>query len=54
MGEKGFFVMSQDWFSLYNHQVVVNKKYLTAEQLKALKRKPVELKHWNPIGSLAG
>ena len=53
VGEKGFFVMSQDWFRLYTHQVVVQKKYLTAEQLKALETEPVELKPWDPIGSLA-
>jgi bleomycin hydrolase len=53
-GEKGFFVMSQDWFKLYTHQVVVHKKYLSEEQLQALKQPPVELKPWDPIGSLAG
>ena len=53
VGEKGFFVMSQDWFRLYTHQVVVHKKYLTPEQLKALDMEPIELKPWDPIGSLA-
>ena len=53
VGEKGFFVMSQDWFNLYTHQVVIDKKYLTAEQLKALEETPIELKPWDPIGSLA-
>ena len=53
VGEKGFFVMSQDWFRLYTHQVVVHKKYLSDAQLKALEQPPVELKPWDPIGSLA-
>ena len=53
VGEKGFFVMSQDWFENYTHQVVVQKKYLSAEQLKALEKEPIELKPWDPIGSLA-
>ena len=53
IGEKGFFVMSQEWFKVYTHQVVVNQKYLTAEQRKALETEPVELKPWDPIGSLA-
>lgn len=53
VGEKGFFVMSADWFQYYTHQVVVRKKYLSPEQLKALEQPPVELKPWDPIGSLA-
>jgi len=53
VGEKGFFVMSQDWFGYYTHQVVVKKKYLSPEQLKALEAQPIELKPWDPIGSLA-
>ena len=53
VGEKGFFVMSQDWFGYYTHQVVVKKKYLSPEQLKALEAEPIELKPWDPIGSLA-
>lgn len=53
LGEKGFYVMSSGWFGSYVCQVVVNKKYLTAEQLKALKEKPIELEPWDPIGSLA-
>ena len=53
VGEKGFFVMSQDWFGYYTHQVVVQKKYLSPEQLKALEAEPIELKPWDPIGSLA-
>lgn len=53
VGEKGFFVMSNDWFKEYVCQVVVNKKYLSKEQLQALEKKPVELEPWDPIGSLA-
>lgn len=53
VGEKGFFVMSSGWFRDYVCQVVVDKKYLTAEQRAALEQKPVELEPWDPIGSLA-
>ncbi|MDR2617805.1 MAG: C1 family peptidase [Treponema sp.] len=52
-GEKGWFRMSDDWFSEYVYQVVVDKKYLTGEELKALEKKPVVLKPWDPMGSLA-
>jgi bleomycin hydrolase len=52
-GNKGWFIMSDEWFSKYMYQVVVNKKYLTNEQLNALDLKPIELKPWDPMGSLA-
>lgn len=52
-GNKGFFVMSDDWFAEYMYQIVVNKKYLTAEHLQALDQAPVVLAPWDPMGSLA-
>ena len=33
-GEKGYYVMSDDWFDEYMYQVVVNKKYLSEELVK--------------------
>ncbi|MFH1226426.1 MAG: C1 family peptidase, partial [Planctomycetota bacterium] len=53
VGDKGFFVMSDDWFNEYMYQVVVPKKYLPASLLKILKEKPIALKPWDPMGSLA-
>jgi bleomycin hydrolase len=53
VGEKGFFVMSNDWFKEYVCQVIINKKYLSKEQLSALEKEPLELEPWDPIGSLA-
>lgn len=52
-GKKGWFIMSDRWFDKYMYQVVVNKKYLTEEQLSALELKPIELNPWDPMGSLA-
>lgn len=52
-GNEGQFIMADDWFDEYMYQVVVHKKYLTAEQLEQLKQKPIELKPWDPMGSLA-
>ncbi len=52
-GQKGYFIMSDDWFDEYNYQVVVNKKYLTAAQRKAFQQAPIVLKPWDPMGSLA-
>lgn len=52
-GNKGYFIMSDDWFSEYLYQVVVPKKYLTSEMLEAYNSEPIVLKPWDPMGSLA-
>lgn len=52
-GKDGYYVMTDDWFTEYTYQVVVNKKYLTAEQLKQWEQDPKELEPWDPMGSLA-
>lgn len=52
-GEKGFFIMSDSWFNEFNYQVVIHKKYLSAEMIEQLKEDPVVLPPWDPIGSLA-
>lgn len=50
VGQKGFFIMSQDWFKDYVYDIVVNKKYLTKEQQKMLTQKPIDLKPWQHTG----
>ncbi len=52
-GEKGYYVMSDAWFSEYTYQVVVNKKYLTPAQQAELEQPPIPLEPWDPMGSLA-
>ena len=52
-GNKGYFVMSDAWFDQYVYQIVIDKKYLSPEQLEAWETKPIELKPWDPMGSLA-
>ena len=52
-GEKGFFVMSDDWFNEFTYQIVVHVKYLSEEQRSLLKQEPIVLKPWDPMGSLA-
>jgi bleomycin hydrolase len=51
--DKGWFRMSDEWFGEYVYQVVVDKKFLTAEEKAAVEKKPVVLKPWDPMGSLA-
>ena len=52
-GEKGYYRMSASWFDQFTYQAVINKKYLTKEELDAYSKEPVELKPWDPMGSLA-
>lgn len=52
-GQEGYYIMTDEWFDQYNYQVVVHKKYLSAEQLAAYGQEPVVLKPWDPMGSLA-
>jgi bleomycin hydrolase len=51
--QKRLFHDERAWFGQYVCQVVVDKKYLTPEQLAALGMQPTELEPWDPIGSLA-
>ena len=50
---KGYYVMSDGWFDDHMYQVVVHKKYLSEKQKQALKKEPIVLEPWDPMGSLA-
>ncbi|MFI3284105.1 MAG: C1 family peptidase [Erysipelotrichaceae bacterium] len=52
-GIKGWFRMTDDWFSEFVYQVVINKKFLNEKQLAALTTEPIVLNPWDPMGSLA-
>jgi len=52
-GDKGYFITSNSWFDKYVYQSIIHKKYLTKEQLEAWNLKPISLKPWDPMGSLA-
>ena len=49
----GYYIMSASWFDQFVYQAVVDKKYLSEDELNALKEKPIMLKPWDPMGSLA-
>ncbi|WP_295731418.1 aminopeptidase C [uncultured Limosilactobacillus sp.] len=53
VGTKGYFVMSDAWMDQYCYQIVINKKYLSDELKKAAAQKPIVLKPWDPMGTLA-
>lgn len=52
-GQKGYYLMSGTWFDENTYQAVVHKKYLAEAELKAYESKPIVLKPWDPMGSLA-
>ena len=52
-GKKGYDVASAAWVDEYVYQVVVDKKYLTKEELDAYESEPIELAPWDPMGTLA-
>lgn len=53
VGTDGFFVMSNNWMNEYCYQIVVNKKFLSAELQEVLKEEPKVLAPWDPMGALA-
>ena len=53
VGNKGYYVASSSWFNNYVFQVVINKKYLNSDELSALKKEPLKLNPWDPMGTLA-
>ncbi|MCD8209542.1 MAG: C1 family peptidase [Coprobacillus sp.] len=52
-GFQGFGVASDKWFDEFVFQAVINKKYLTEEELALLESEPLHLNPWDPMGSLA-
>ena len=52
-GDKGYFLMTDDWFNEYNYEVVIDKKYLSKDILKLFKKDTVGLDPWDPMGALA-
>lgn len=46
---KGFYVMNDNFFDKYVLECVINKKYLTDEQLKLLQQEPIIFDPWEPM-----
>ncbi|CAF1639722.1 unnamed protein product [Adineta ricciae] len=51
--DKGYLVMSDDWFNEYLYEVVVDKKYLSKDVTDVMDQEPIALKAWDPMGALA-
>ncbi|MDP6852729.1 MAG: C1 family peptidase [Candidatus Marinimicrobia bacterium] len=52
-GDKGYLLMTDNWFDEYMYEVVVDKKYLPKKVLDIFTRDAVALPPWDPMGSLA-
>ena len=53
-GNKGYHIMSDDWFDEYNFEVVVHKDYLSDELNDIFQNaEAIPLKPWDPMGALA-
>lgn len=48
-GLDGYFVMSDDWFEDYTYEVVVQRQYLTDEEIAAADSEPVLLPAWDSL-----
>lgn len=52
-GDKGFMIMTDQWFDEYTYEVVVHRRFVPESSLAALDVEPVPLDPWDPMGSLA-
>lgn len=52
-GEKGYLIMTAEWFKEFTFEVVVDKKYVPEEVLNVFKQEPIVLPAWDPMGTLA-
>jgi len=51
--DKGYLIMTDDWFNEYLYEVVVDKKHLSKQILQVLEQEPIPLVAWDPMGALA-
>ena len=53
-GEKGYYIMSDDWFEQYLYEVVIDKKYLDSNIIEMYESQDAKLlPPWDPMGALA-
>ncbi|MGQ5708943.1 C1 family peptidase [Lactobacillus sp. PSON] len=51
-GHKGYFIMGDEWMDQYTYEVVVNKKYLTDEEINMYTTDPIMLPFWNAMNPI--
>lgn len=52
-GEKGYLIMTDEWFKEYTFEIVVDKKFVPKEVLDVFNQEPIILPAWDPMGTLA-
>eukprot|EP00088_Acartia_fossae_P049421 TRINITY_DN5442_c1_g1_i4.p1 TRINITY_DN5442_c1_g1~~TRINITY_DN5442_c1_g1_i4.p1 ORF type:complete len:482 (+),score=81.15 TRINITY_DN5442_c1_g1_i4:18-1463(+) len=52
-GEKGYLLMTTQWFKEFVFEIVVDKKFVSEEVLRVQNMEPVVLPAWDPLGALA-
>lgn len=51
-GHKGYFIMGDKWMDQYTYEIVVNKKYLTDDEMEAYGKDPIVLPYWNAMNPI--
>ncbi len=52
-GDKGYLLMTDNWFDEYTYEIIVDKKFLSKETVEIFNKKAINLDPWDPMGSLA-
>lgn len=52
-GNKGFYLMNDNWFDEYMFEIAARKDSLPKDLQKALDLPPIILPPWDPMGALA-
>lgn len=51
-GEKGYLIMTADWFKEFVFEIVVDKSIVPKEVLDVFTQTPIVLPAWDPMGKL--
>lgn len=52
-GEKGYLIMSADWFKEFVFEIVVDKSIVPKDVMDVFQQTPIVLPAWDPMGTLA-
>lgn len=52
-GEKGYLIMSADWFKEFVFEIVVDKAIVPQDVMEVFEQTPIVLPAWDPMGTLA-
>lgn len=52
-GQKGYHILTAEWFSEFVFEAVVDKKFVPADVLTVFEQEPDILPAWDPMGTLA-